>query len=573
VTAVRFHRDVRESDLLGDAVLRRTSVQEDHAQEDHAREVERLSRDVEPGRLLTAEIAILDDLPRAPGEALGPLLRILSERQWGGRALPLETAIGTGIPVEAETYADALEPTQLDRFAVQVRMRGLIFERGWRAAALVLESAGQGVECVDEARESSQQLSRDERTALRRAAAALPVEPAARAALTRLAERLARTAGVLEAGGISDRTFGRAAIALMRAHAWARGAERVEPSDLRALRYMAGRRLPDEVRAVLDQIIAEVVAQAPPPDAAARGAAAGERAGEGGEARAGEASLETWERVEVSLDSLDFPQSPDPRRTARSRAARAEVEPLLRALDGRLERGRVRHDDDPGGQPRRYRRLERLDEIFDADAVDTVLFSEGRLPGWPRTFRRERVSAGGLVAVLRDVSASMEGRLSRWAGDVVAGVVTVAARRRMRLGYVEFNHAAERFSAGGQLFHRRYSRLLELAARRRAEGRTSYEAPLGLVLEELRGRRSRNRHVILLTDGVPIVGDPEVRRERALARRLGVRVHTVFIGLGECPEVLDRLSLETDGLRFRALPRADGRISVRLRETPAREAA
>jgi hypothetical protein len=79
--------------------------------------------------------------------------------------------------------------------------------------------------------------------------------------------------------------------------------------------------------------------------------------------------------------------------------------------------------------------------------------------------------------------------------------------------------------------------------------------------------------VVLLTDGVPIVGDPEVRRERALARRLGVRVHTVFIGLGECPEVLDRLSLETDGLRFRALPRADGRVAVRLRAALAREAA
>ena len=46
-----------------------------------------------------------------------------------------------------------------------------------------------------------------------------------------------------------------------------------------------------------------------------------------------------------------------------------------------------------------------------------------------------------------------------------------------------------------------------------------------------------------------------MRRERALARELGVKVHTVFLGLGECPAVLDEISRETDGLRFAARPR------------------
>jgi uncharacterized protein with von Willebrand factor type A (vWA) domain len=156
----------------------------------------------------------------------------------------------------------------------------------------------------------------------------------------------------------------------------------------------------------------------------------------------------------------------------------------------------------------------------------------------------------------------MEGRLSRWAGQVVAGIVGLAARQHMRLGYVEFNHEATRFAAPGGFFHRRYGELLGLAARRRAEGRTNYEAPLALALDEFLRRPGRNRHVVLLTDGMPVLGDPQVRRERERARRGGIRIHTVFLGLGACPPVLDEISLETDGVRFAGRPAAEGRLQI-----------
>jgi len=209
--------------------------------------------------------------------------------------------------------------------------------------------------------------------------------------------------------------------------------------------------------------------------------------------------------------------------------------------------------------------MRRLDEILDADPVDALLLVEGRQPGGARVFRRERRNAGGALAVLRDVSASMEGRLARWSGQVVAGLVRVGARRRMRLGYIEFNHEAERFASGGAFFHRRYRRVLSLAQRRRAEGRTNYEAPLRAALGELRASSGRERHIVLLSDGVPVLGDPAVRSERALARRLRVKVHTVFLGSGECPAVLDEISRETDGLRFEARPGPGGRLTLRER--------
>ncbi len=70
---------------------------------------------------------------------------------------------------------------------------------------------------------------------------------------------------------------------------------------------------------------------------------------------------------------------------------------------------------------------------------------------------------------------------------------------------------------------------------------------------------------MLLTDGVPVLGDPRVTREREIARRLGVCVHTVFLGLGECPPVLDLLSRETGGLRFRGDPAPRGALHLHPR--------
>ena len=238
------------------------------------------------------------------------------------------------------------------------------------------------------------------------------------------------------------------------------------------------------------------------------------------------------------------------------------MERILRALEGHLERGYAGLEEDPGGSPRRYRMLRGLDEVFDADPSEVVDYVDGVRPGWPRSFRRERRRRSGTLAILRDISASMEGRLSRWAGRVVAGLVRAGARRHMRVGYVEFNHDAHRFHVGGRFFHRRYASLLGLAASSRAVGRTNYEMPLRVALSEFRARAGRNRHIVLLTDGLPVLGDPEVRRERALARRLGVQVHTVFVGLGEHPPVLDAIARETGGLCFVGRPRAHGGLRV-----------
>ena len=537
---IQFHRDTRESDLLGDPILHRHAMAQG----------ERLTRHLHHGPLLRAEMIILDDLSRAPGEALGPLLRILEERRIGGLRLPLETAIATSAPPRLESHLDPLEPSQLDRFAIQLRLRGVISGCRWDAVRQVL--AWQPPTALPPL------LDRAARQQLQRDTAQLEVSRSIRRALLGVSERLCATRVKGETALITDRAFSRMALRVLRAHAMMRGALRVENDDIIALRYMLACRVPEPVLAGLGTIIEEVLAEERPRTPASVGTRVTQRLGETSEARTDwRAQAPEPSRHEV-IDEVD-------RQPAVVPTSAADVDRLLRALEGRIQKGRVESADDPGGQPRRYRRMQRLDELFDADTLETLLYVDGKLADSPRTFKRERRTVGGTLAVLRDVSASMEGVLSQWAGEVVTGLFRRGARHRMRVGYIEFNHDAVPFRVGGSLFHRRYSTLFALGATHRAEGRTNYQAPLREALDEFRGRIGRDRHVVMLTDGRPILGDPTVAGERSLARTLGVRIHTVFLGTGECPAILDQISRETDGVRFRAHPGRDGRLKVEER--------
>jgi hypothetical protein len=425
--------------------------------------------------------------------------------------------------------------TAPDVFAVQVRMRPLLLSGDFDSARRVIEAPP--IEA------STSVLRADRRRAAQDEAARLPVTMQARDALR---DTLARLRDRVPEQSLSDRTFGRAALRLMRAHAWLRGAPRVEAADVEALRYTLAGRFPE----ALDPGVAGV-------GDATSVAGAGVRAAAGG-GGPGASDEPVPAPIDAPLSDAAAPHAPD-----------AEIASLVEALAGRMGRGRASRREDPAGPPRSWRGLRGLEEVVEADPAEAWLWATGRAPEAPRVPRRERRDRGGAVALLRDVSASMEGRLGAWAGEVVSALAVLGRRRNMQLGYVEFNHAAYRFSHARRFFHARYDAVAALGARRRSEGRTSYQAPLALALDELRRTAFGERHVVLLTDGVPVVGDPEVRAERALARSLGVRVHTVFLGTGPRPAVLDRLALETGGLGFRAHPRAGRGISVEVACTRA----
>ena len=384
---IAFHRETREADLVGDPIVRRVRTASG----------ERLERSVEPGRLLGAEVAILDDISRAPGEALGTLGPLLGARRLAGRALPLETAIATALSPEIDAYCDPLEGGLLDRFAVQVRLRGHVGARDWNGARALLDAEAT----------ATPGITRDERRALQRAAASIPIEHDTRVVWLRLIERLRAAAD--DPRVLTDRSLGAFAANLVRAHALIAGRARAAPADLAALRWMLARRLPPEIAARFDEVLEasthgiESSDGLAVPGTATPGAAAGARGGAPSEAR----EVAPLDRGDRPLENARRASSPTDRPI--------DVDPLLRAIEGRLERGTVDRADDPGGSPRGRRRMRRLDEILDADALDAQLLVEGRAvePPSDAAASRWRGAVCAVPARLRNPRESR--RTGQWA--------------------------------------------------------------------------------------------------------------------------------------------------------------
>ena len=61
----QFHRDTKLSELVGEAVIVRETMEGPEGGE-----AELVSQRTEPGGIATADICVLDDITRAPGEAL-----------------------------------------------------------------------------------------------------------------------------------------------------------------------------------------------------------------------------------------------------------------------------------------------------------------------------------------------------------------------------------------------------------------------------------------------------------------------------------------------------------------------
>jgi Mg-chelatase subunit ChlD len=321
---------------------------------------------------------------------------------------------------------------------------------------------------------------------------------------------------------------------------------------------MLAARVPESLQRAAEQLIERAAAgELAPPSSTARAARA--LPGDPGRAAPSDAPPRAREdeRTAVLSPLAPLAHRPEP----------ADVSRLVRALAGRIDRAKAERAPDPGGSPRRRAPLRSLADAADADAAELALFADASWPSGPALLRRERRSEGGALVILRDVSASMEGARTRLAADVVAGIVRAAAKRRMRVGYVEFHHEAEPLLVDGSLFHRRYRALLVRARLARAEGRTSYQAPLRAALEALRALGERGGHVVLLTDGVPVVGDARVVRERSELADLGARIHTIFLGAEEHPALLVELAEESGGVCFRAL-RERERAGVRLVPAP-----
>jgi len=247
----QMHRDTRLSELVGDVVLERRTLP--------GTEGERIRQAIEPGGILTAEICVLDDISRAPGEALNVLLRILNERKFGEKPIPLLTAIATSNPLRDEYYNEPLDPANLDRFAIQLRVSGLIQSGDRSLARALVDQFADGR--VVEQPEPEAVLGRADLDALHAAQARVLVPDAEKDRLIDFLRRLVVDYACDETNSLlTDRSFLVKAVKLLRGRALLAGRERVEREDLEVLKWMTTFRVPEEVHEKVPELIEEIAA-------------------------------------------------------------------------------------------------------------------------------------------------------------------------------------------------------------------------------------------------------------------------------------------------------------------------
>jgi MoxR-like ATPase len=566
----QLHRDTRLAELVGDTVIFR---ERDTSGGELIRQMNR------KGGILTAEICVLDDISRAPGEALNILLRILNERKFGDDTIPLLTAIATGNPTKDEYYNEPLDPANLDRFTIQMRTLGLLQRNQWEQAARVID--------LYEDNHLSGLLSpKVNRAVLDAANVTVPqvdLTAQVKQLLLELLNVLLNDYHLNDSNSLlTDRTFLVKAVKILKAKAVLEGRMHCVPEDLFVLKYITTFRIPEELHKRLEEIINELlrkkkVAPEEQEDVEQMSQAQSEERTEGQPRTDYSAQEATVDHRKQQLELGDMVQqtlSPNAEDGGDNSELNLDnetienIEVLLKVLKGRMDRNMAEKVAHPGGQPRKWRRMTNFADLLDTDPVESSIWYDHVNPQLPRVLLRERFDRGGELAILRDISSSMAGIYSKWASSVILRLVEMARKKRMRVGYIEFNHLSTKYQVAGKFFMRDYERMSQRALHLHCSGCTNYQNSLEDALTEFKRLGSGNQHILFLTDGVPTQGDWEVKAERELAKELGVAIHTIFIGKNKCPRILEIISEETNGAQFQASTDRYGVIRIEERNRP-----
>ena len=239
-----------------------------------------------------------------------------------------------------------------------------------------------------------------------------------------------------------------------------------------------------------------------------------------------------------------------------------DLDIILKVIEGEVQRSLASRRDHPGGVPKQWRNMQRLGDFMDTDPGEALVWLDNMHPRLPRVFRRTRHERGGRMAVIRDISQSMTGKSSLWVSMVVVGLVQMARRSKMSVGYVEFNHQSFKFVEEGRFFTTNYDTLMSRSMDCQCSGFTDYQNALSDALDEFQKIRGGRQHIVFLTDGMPTSGDKEVKEELRDAQRLGVSVHSIFIGREQCPPILRKISRDTGGVHFQVMPNKEGMVKV-----------
>lgn len=247
----QFHRDTRLAELVGDVVIERQ-------REGGENGGEIIMQSIRKGGVLTAELCVLDDISRSPGEALNVLLRVLNERQFQSESIPLLTAIATSNPTADDYYNEPLDPANLDRFTIQIRSAGLIQENRWDEVRQVIDlySDTQFSEEVNPEPILSREIFDDAYRLIHQVQVPDIVKRGLVDLLTRLVNqhKLDPTNSL-----ITDRSFLVKTIKILKAKALLDGRLQVVPDDLIVLTFLTSFRVPEELDANMPALIQETI--------------------------------------------------------------------------------------------------------------------------------------------------------------------------------------------------------------------------------------------------------------------------------------------------------------------------
>lgn len=242
----QLHRDTRLTELVGDYVIHRS---------EHEEGGEQIRQHIIHGGVLTSDICVLDDISRAPGEALNVLLRVLQERKYGQQRIPLLTAIATGNPARDDYYNEPLDLANLDRFALQLRTESLLENLRWDDARTVVDE----YESHDFTDEDVEPMSAPVLSGHADRLSHVLLPPEVRDQFLLLMANILSNFELNENNSlVTDRTFLVKAVKIFKAKAILEGRDTVISSDLRVLKFMTTFRLPPEVNERLDEMIDEV---------------------------------------------------------------------------------------------------------------------------------------------------------------------------------------------------------------------------------------------------------------------------------------------------------------------------
>jgi MoxR-like ATPase len=245
----QFHRDTRLAELVGDVVIQRERGSDNS---------ELIVQSIRKGGVLTAELCVLDDISRSPGEALNVLLRILNERQYVHDPIPLLTAIATSNPTVDDYYNEPLDPANLDRFAIQLRSDGLIQENRWDQVKQVIDLYASAQ--FSEEIKTNAILNREIFDEAYETLHSVAVPEAIKRMLIDLLDRFVNQYKLDNSNSlITDRSFLVKGIKVLKAMALKDGRSHVEPRDLHGLAFMTTFRVPEDIHRNVAGLINESI--------------------------------------------------------------------------------------------------------------------------------------------------------------------------------------------------------------------------------------------------------------------------------------------------------------------------